>query len=78
MSTKTNAHNFNGCPMISKGTLVRVRTTNGGDGIAELLENHRPTYDVVIDMRGPVIIPASRIVSVEIIPRGAYFLDEVN
>jgi hypothetical protein len=75
---KTNAHDFNGCPMISKGTLVRVQTTNGGDVIAELLENHRPTYDVVIDLSGPVIIPAFRITSVEPIPRGAYFLDELN
>jgi hypothetical protein len=49
-----------------KGTSVRVRTTNGGEMVAKLLENYRPTYDVVIEViNGYVIVPAWRIKSIE-------------
>jgi hypothetical protein len=51
---------------IKKGTLVRVRTTNGGEVVASLLDNYRKTYDVVIDINGAcVVICPTRIKSVE-------------
>lgn len=57
----------NGCPIIPKGTQVRVRTTNGGDIVAALLQHHRRTYDAVLASgNGYAIIPAWRIVSVEV------------
>lgn len=30
--------------MIPKGTMVRVTTTNGGDSVATLAEDYRPTF----------------------------------
>lgn len=51
---------------LDKGTVVRVRTTNGGDITAPLLERHYHTYDVVLDLgNGWVLIPNYRIVKVE-------------
>jgi hypothetical protein len=38
--------------MITKGTKVRITTNNGGDITAILLENHRFTYDALIDVNG--------------------------
>lgn len=57
--------------MISKGTMVRVRTINGGDIVAPLLLNYRNTYDVTIDINGAcVVILNTRIRSVEAIDQG--------
>lgn len=57
---------FNGRPIIPKGTTVRVRTTNGGEKIATLAHDYRRTYDVVIDVGGQVIvIPSFRTTTVE-------------
>jgi len=61
---------------IPKGTVVRIKTTNGGDVTAQLLQTYRPTYDAVIANGTPepnkftpyVIIPAWRIKSIE--PKG--------
>lgn len=65
--TRTNAQDYNGRVMISRGTTVRVRTTNGGDTVAVLAENHYPTYDVVLaDRDAWFIIPSFRVSSVEI------------
>ena len=48
--------------MITKGTKVRITTTNGGDTIAVLLENHRFTYDAVIAVGASyAVIPSFRI-----------------
>ena len=33
---------------IPKGTLVHIRTTNGGDITSRLLKNYRPSHDVVV------------------------------
>lgn len=51
-----------------KGTIVRIRTTNGGDITAPLVEDHYYTYDAVIQRGyGPcwTIITQSRIKSIE-------------
>lgn len=62
-----NGHDFNGCPVITKGTQVRVRTTNGGDIVATLLQHYRRTYDVVIASgNGYATISMWRVVSVEV------------
>ncbi len=59
-----------------KGTIVRIRTTNGGDTTAPLLEDHYRTYDAVIQLRPPYshCITQSRIKSIEpaegMFPRG--------
>jgi hypothetical protein len=61
--------------MIPKQTLVRVKTTNGGEAVAELLENYRGTYDAVISVGSSAahyaVIPSYRIVSVEIVEGAA-------
>jgi len=55
--------------MIKKGTIVRIKTTNGGETIGRLLEDYRPTYDVVYtcdtNRWSYAIIPTWRIKSVE-------------
>lgn len=52
--------------MIPKGTTVRVRTSNGGEIVAPLWENYRPTYDALINLNGhAVAIPITRLTSVE-------------
>jgi hypothetical protein len=52
--------------MLSKGTLVKVRTTNGGETIAHLLQNYRPTYDAVIEIYGQcVVISPWHLLSIE-------------
>jgi hypothetical protein len=52
--------------MIKKGTIVRIKTTNGGDIVARLDQNYRRTYDAVIESgNGYTIILADRITSVE-------------
>lgn len=52
--------------MIAKGTTVRIRTVNGGEIVAVLIENHRHTYDAVIAVNnGYARIPSFRIISVE-------------
>ena len=52
--------------MIAKGTVVRIRTSNGGEIVASLWQNYRPTYDAVIDLNGhAVVIPITRLTSVE-------------
>lgn len=56
-------------PKITKGTMVRVITTNGGLMIGPLLENYYSTYDVVIDFNGhATIVTAWRLKSIEITP----------
>ncbi|MBR0693638.1 hypothetical protein [Bradyrhizobium lablabi] len=51
--------------MISKGTKVRITTTNGGDSVAVLLSDYRPTYCAVLDFNGAcVVINAGRIKSI--------------
>ena len=52
--------------MITKGIAVRIKTSNGGDTVAVLLENYRPTYDAVIVWGNSyAIIARERITSVE-------------
>jgi hypothetical protein len=53
--------------MIRKGTLVRLRTTNGGDGVFVLANHYRPTYACWIESAGrhSGYIEPSRIVSVD-------------
>lgn len=55
------ATDCSGRPMIPAGTVVIVRTTNGGQITAALARNHYPTYDVVFDF---CVIPSFRIASV--------------
>ena len=48
--------------MIVKGTEVKISTTNGGEIVARLVENHRHTYDAVIEVPGGYArIPSFRI-----------------
>lgn len=52
--------------MIPKGTMVRVRTSNGGEIVAPLWFNYRPTYDAYIERNGQcVMIPITRLTSVD-------------
>jgi hypothetical protein len=52
--------------MITKGTVVRIKTTNGGDITAMLVQNHRLTYDAVIASgNGYAIIQGWRIESIQ-------------
>jgi hypothetical protein len=52
--------------MIRKGTLVRVRTTNGGDGTFVLADHYRCTYYLaIVTGIGCALITPGRIVSVE-------------
>ena len=52
--------------MYNKGIKVLVRTTNGGELIASLLETYRPTYDAVLAIHGSyTIIAAHRLKSIE-------------
>lgn len=46
-----------------KGTIVRIRTTNGGDITTPLAADHYHTYDAVI--HNGCIITQSRITSIE-------------
>lgn len=53
-------------PQIAKGTTVLVKTTNGGELVADLYEGYRPTYDAVLMHHGqPIVIPAFRLKSIE-------------
>lgn len=36
--------------MIAKGTLVKITTNNGGEIVATLSHNYRPSYDAFIDL----------------------------
>jgi len=55
-------------PNIAKGTLVCVRTTNGGKTTARLLQTYRPTYCIVLELHGqPVVIDANRLKSVDVV-----------
>jgi hypothetical protein len=55
---------YNGHLMIPAGTLVTVKTTNGGESMPRpLARNHYPTYDVVFDH---FTIPGYRVVSVTV------------
>lgn len=59
---------YRGAALYPKGTIVRIRTTNGGDITAPLIEDHYRTYDAVIQTGyGPgwVIIMQFRITSIE-------------
>ncbi len=52
---------------IPKGTMVRVRTTNGGEAICRLAAVYRPTYSITLDDKGYIFsIYAGRIASVAI------------
>lgn len=54
-----------GNPM-PKGTLVTVKTNNGGKITAPLAMAYRPSYRAVIDVNGDdVVIPATRITSIQ-------------
>jgi hypothetical protein len=59
----TNAIDGNGRPMIIAGTVVTVRTTNGGEHTGPLTRNHYVTYDVAFEH---FTIPGFRITSVRI------------
>lgn len=49
-----------------KGTLVRVRTSNGGETVAALWFDYRRTYDASLNINGHcVVIPAFRLTTVE-------------
>ena len=49
-----------------KGTTVQIKTSNGGEIIARLLEDYRPTYDAVIESGNSyAIILAYRITSIQ-------------
>jgi len=55
---------------IDKGTIVRIRTTNGGDNIVKLAEDYRPSYSVWVINEGYAagmswFLQASRIKSIE-------------
>lgn len=49
---------FNGKQIIKKGTVVLIKTNNGGETVAILSHNYYPTYDVHLE--GGVIIPSFR------------------
>jgi hypothetical protein len=50
---------------IPKGTTVNITTINGGDSVAVLLSDYRPTYCAVLDFNGAcVVINAGRISSI--------------
>lgn len=55
--------------VLPKGTRVRVRTTNGGELVGDLLEWHRPTYYVALQHPAgyPVVIEGWRVKSVEVV-----------
>lgn len=42
--------------MLAKGTKVLVRTTNGGELVAQLALNYRPTYDAVLELNGRTVV----------------------
>ena len=50
--------------MISAGTLVRIRTTNGGDIFAVLEEDYVPSYDVVAQVIGSGATRADRMITI--------------
>jgi hypothetical protein len=52
---------------LKKGTLVRVRTTNGGDSIATLVEDYEPTYAATLRSTydNTFIVEAARLKSLE-------------
>jgi hypothetical protein len=53
--------------MITKGTMVTIKTFNGGELTARLLHNHYFTYDAVVEVAGGyAVIPSFRIKSVEV------------
>ena len=57
---------------MKKGTLVRIRTTNGGDAVVKLLEDYRPTYSIAIEnycyaAGHQWVMPAGRIKSIEVV-----------
>jgi hypothetical protein len=56
-----------------KGTLVTIKTNNGGEITAPLALRYRPTYCATIDVYGrAVVILATRITSIEREERGAW------
>lgn len=63
------SYDVNGKRIITKGTRVRVRTTNGGELIGPLFSNHYPTYDVELESEGKrfVLIPSYRVETVSIV-----------
>jgi hypothetical protein len=51
---------------MNKGTIVTIKTNNGGEITAPLALNYRPTYCATIDVHGrAVVILATRITSIE-------------
>lgn len=57
---------------IAKGTIVRIRTTNGGDSIVKLGEDYRPSYHVWVINEGYAagmgyMLSPSRIKSIELV-----------
>jgi hypothetical protein len=51
---------------MTKGTTVKVQTTNGGELTAPLYSNYRQTYEIVLTLPyGEVVIPPWRVKSVE-------------
>lgn len=55
---------------IMRGSMVKIRTVNGGEVTAKLIETYRPTYDAcIVDAQGHwLVIPALRIKSIEVVP----------
>jgi len=52
--------------IVPKGTRVLIKTTNGGELTTTLVEDYRPTYDLVIgDGEHTVLIGRERIKSVD-------------
>lgn len=56
------------CNAMLTGDLVRITTTNGGETVARLLHDYRPTYAVTLEPlhgRGWFVVLASRLKSIE-------------
>ena len=57
---------------INKGTIVTIRTTNGGESTVKLLEDYRPSYGVHIENQCYAagmqsFMPSWRIKSIEVV-----------
>jgi hypothetical protein len=58
---------------IKKGSVVFIKTTNGGESLVRLLCDYRPTYSITVEFLTnhgefdghPVIITANRLKSIE-------------
>jgi hypothetical protein len=54
--------------MITKGTMVTITTSNGGELTARLIQNHYMTYDAVVEVTGGyAVIPSFRIKTIVVV-----------